>query len=52
MKAATEIAETAASEGKAFCVIRVNVGEDDNAIREAVVKVLEQKVIIVIFSVL
>eukprot|EP00268_Persea_americana_P036897 TRINITY_DN3643_c0_g1_i1.p1 TRINITY_DN3643_c0_g1~~TRINITY_DN3643_c0_g1_i1.p1 ORF type:complete len:1003 (+),score=232.52 TRINITY_DN3643_c0_g1_i1:69-3077(+) len=51
VKAATEIAETAASEGKTFCVIRVNVGVDATAIREAVLKILEQKKIsVMVFS--
>ncbi|XP_017696248.2 alanine--tRNA ligase-like [Phoenix dactylifera] len=43
IKAATEIAESAASEGKAFCISRVDVGLDTTAIREAVLKVMDQK---------
>eukprot|EP00262_Sarcandra_glabra_P004427 TRINITY_DN1544_c0_g3_i1.p1 TRINITY_DN1544_c0_g3~~TRINITY_DN1544_c0_g3_i1.p1 ORF type:complete len:1000 (+),score=224.20 TRINITY_DN1544_c0_g3_i1:2-3001(+) len=51
IKAATEIAETAASEGKSFCITRVNVGLDTTAVREAVLKVMEQKGIsILLFS--
>ncbi|XP_077222663.1 alanine--tRNA ligase-like [Tasmannia lanceolata] len=42
-KAAIEIAELAASGGKAFCVLCVDVGLDATAIREAVGKVLDQK---------
>lgn len=45
VKVATETAEVAASDGKAFCVSRVDVGLDVAAVREAVLKVLEQKVI-------
>lgn len=45
VKVATETAEAAASEGKAFCVSCVDVGLDAAAVREAVLKVLEQKVI-------
>lgn len=44
IEAATQMAEAAAAEGKAFCVFRVDVGLDTNAIREAVLKVVEQKV--------
>lgn len=43
VKIATETAEAAASEGKAFCVSCVDVGLDAAAVREAVLKVLEQK---------
>ncbi|KAL5552999.1 hypothetical protein UlMin_040400 [Ulmus minor] len=39
----TKIAEKAISEGKAFCVSRVNVGLDPAAVREAVIKVTGQK---------
>ena len=46
VKVATEAADAASSEGKAFCVAQVDVGTDTAAIREAVVKVMEQKVII------
>ncbi|CAN1255174.1 Alanine--tRNA ligase [Linum perenne] len=44
VQVATEIAETAASEGKAFCITRVDVGLDATAVREAAMKVLERKV--------
>lgn len=40
-----EKAELAASEGKPFCISRVDVGLDVAAVREAVTKVMEQKVI-------
>lgn len=49
VKVATETAEVAASDGKAFCVSRVDVGLDAAAVREAVLKVLEQKVIAILF---
>ncbi|CAK9166000.1 unnamed protein product [Ilex paraguariensis] len=39
------MAEIAASDGKAFCISHVHVGSDTAAIREAVVKIMEQKVI-------
>ncbi|KAL0358791.1 UNVERIFIED_CONTAM: Alanine--tRNA ligase [Sesamum angustifolium] len=48
MKKATEVAlqmaEGASSNGKAYCISLVDVGGDTAAIREAVVKVMEQKV--------
>ena len=44
-----EIAEAAASEGKAFCIIRVDVGADTTAVREAVLKVMDQKVSLFLF---
>lgn len=44
VKVATEVAEVASSSGKTYCVSHVNVGSDTAAIREAVVKVMEQKV--------
>lgn len=43
VKVATETAESAASNGKAFCISRVEVGLDAAAVREAVLKVIEQK---------
>ena len=49
VKVATETAEVAASDGKGFCVSRVDVGLDAAAVREAVLKVLEQKVIAIHF---
>ncbi|XP_042501515.1 alanine--tRNA ligase-like [Macadamia integrifolia] len=51
LKVATEMAELAASDGKAFCVSRVTVGLDAEAIREAVLKTADQKGIsIMLFS--
>ena len=44
-KVAVEMAEAAASDGKGFCVSHVDVGSDAAAIRKAVVKVMEQKVV-------
>lgn len=44
LKAASEMAESATSHGKTYCVLRVSVGLDTSAVREAVVKVMEQKV--------
>ena len=44
VEAALEMADVATSDGKAFCISRVNVGSDTTAIREAVVRVMEQKV--------
>eukprot|EP00257_Ricinus_communis_P022363 XP_015582068.1 alanine--tRNA ligase [Ricinus communis] len=43
VKIATEMAEVAASEGKQFCISRVDVGLDAAAVREAVSKVLQKK---------
>ena len=45
VKVAIETAEVSSSDGKAFCISHVNVGLDAAAVREAVVKVMEQKVI-------
>lgn len=39
------MAEAAASGGKAYCILQIGVGLDTAAVREAVVKVMEQKVI-------
>lgn len=44
IKVTNEIAEVAVSNGMAFCVSRVDVGLDPNAVREAVQKVMEHKV--------
>lgn len=44
IKEVSEKAETVCSEGKGFCVAHVSVGSDNAAIREAVVRVMEQKV--------
>ncbi|KAM7495568.1 hypothetical protein LguiB_030177 [Lonicera macranthoides] len=43
VRVATEMAEVASTDGKAFCISHVSVGSDTTAIREAVVKVMEQK---------
>ncbi|KAI3472519.1 hypothetical protein Pfo_028013 [Paulownia fortunei] len=43
IKVATQMAEVTFSNGKDYCVSHVNVGSDTAAIREAVVKVMEQK---------
>ncbi|GAA0174133.1 aminoacyl-tRNA synthetase [Lithospermum erythrorhizon] len=42
VKVATEMAQDAASKGLPFCVLQVNVGADNAAVREAVVKVMEK----------
>lgn len=44
VQAAIETAEITARDGKPFCILRVDVGPDTNAIREAVVKVKDEKV--------
>lgn len=43
---ASEKAETAVSEGKTYCICRVDVGLDAAAVREAVQKVIQQKVLV------
>lgn len=48
VQAATEAAEAAASDGKTFCIIQLDVGLDAAAVREAVSKVMEKKVIPII----
>ncbi|XP_039132084.1 LOW QUALITY PROTEIN: alanine--tRNA ligase [Dioscorea cayenensis subsp. rotundata] len=51
IKAAMDAADAAVSQSKAFCLIRVNVGLDTTAVREAVLKVVDQKGLpIMIFS--
>ncbi|GFS45775.1 alanyl-tRNA synthetase [Actinidia rufa] len=51
VEVALEMAEVATSGGKAFCISRVNVGSDTTAIREAVVRVMEQKgMAVMVFS--
>ena len=45
VKLATEAAESAASDGKTFCIIQLDVGLDAAAVREAVSNVMEKKVI-------
>jgi len=44
VKTTIEKAEAAVSEGKTFCIARVDVGLDAAAVREAVQKVIQQKV--------
>ncbi|XP_021911868.1 alanine--tRNA ligase-like, partial [Carica papaya] len=43
VKIATETAEIATSAGNSFCISHVNVGLDAAAVREAVLKVMDQK---------
>ncbi|KAL8095523.1 hypothetical protein AgCh_036814 [Apium graveolens] len=43
IKDVSEKAEAVCSEGKGFCIARVSVGSDNAAMREAVVRVMEQK---------
>ncbi|KAI3905288.1 hypothetical protein MKW92_005228 [Papaver armeniacum] len=51
VKVATEMAETAISDGKAFCISLIDVGIDPAAAREAVLKVMEKKGLpIMVFS--
>ncbi|CAN7097691.1 unnamed protein product [Brassica rapa subsp. narinosa] len=51
VKVATEAAESAASDGKTFCIIQLDVGLDAAAVREAVSKVMEKKgMSIMVFS--
>ncbi|KAJ8537036.1 hypothetical protein K7X08_035437 [Anisodus acutangulus] len=51
VKAASEMAEAAASGGKAYCILQIGVGLDTAAVREAVVKVMEQKgMAVLVFS--
>ncbi|KAG7657024.1 DHHA1 domain [Arabidopsis suecica] len=51
VKLATEAAESAASDGKTFCIIQLDVGLDAAAVREAVSKVMEKKgMSIMVFS--
>ena len=45
MKISTEMAEVAASQGKSFCISLLDVGLDTTAVREAVLKVIELKVL-------
>lgn len=52
VKIASENADAAVSEGKTFCISRVDVGLDAAAVREAVQKVIQQKRIsVMVFSV-
>ncbi|WOL19049.1 alanine--tRNA ligase [Canna indica] len=51
VKAATDAAKAALSEGKTFCIMQVDVGLDTAAVREAVLKVLElQGLAVMVFS--
>ncbi|KAK4721434.1 hypothetical protein R3W88_011667 [Solanum pinnatisectum] len=51
VKAASEMAEAAASGGKEYCILQIGVGLDTAAVREAVVKVMEQKgMAVLVFS--
>lgn len=47
-----EVAEAAASEGRSFCIGRADVGADTTAVREAVLKIMDQKVSGSVFAVL
>ncbi|KAG8390518.1 hypothetical protein BUALT_Bualt01G0091700 [Buddleja alternifolia] len=52
IEVATQMAEGALSNGKAYCISLVNVGTDTAAIREAVVKVMEKKgMAVMVFSI-
>lgn len=44
LKVTLDKAEIALSDGKAYCVVEVNVGSDTSAIRDAAVEVSKQKV--------
>nr|GMC68220.1 alanine--tRNA ligase [Ipomoea batatas] len=49
--AASEMADAAVSGGKAYCILRLGIGLDTAAVRDAVVKVMEQKgIAVLIFS--
>lgn len=43
------MAEAAVSGGKAYCILRLGIGLDTAAVRDAVVKVMEQKVVIYLY---
>ncbi|ESQ30458.1 hypothetical protein EUTSA_v10011205mg [Eutrema salsugineum] len=43
VEVATEAAESAASDGKMFCIVQLDVGLDAAAVREAVSKVMQKK---------
>jgi alanyl-tRNA synthetase len=47
VKTALDAAEAALSEKKPYCVTQVSVGLDTTAVREAVLKVMDQKVSII-----
>lgn len=46
IKVATEAAESAASDGNTFCVVKLDVGLDLVAVRAAVLQVMEKKAIL------
>ncbi|KAG6426634.1 hypothetical protein SASPL_110861 [Salvia splendens] len=51
IEAAIQTAEGASSNGKNYCISLVDVGSDTTAIREAVVKIMEQKgIAVMVFS--
>ncbi|XP_047319676.1 alanine--tRNA ligase-like [Impatiens glandulifera] len=50
IKVAAETAEAAAADGKSFCISCIDVGSDTNALREAVVKVMEKNIAGMVFS--
>ena len=50
LQVAKEMAELAASDGKAFCIFHVDVGLDTAAVREAVCKVMEKVIFTSFFS--
>ncbi|TQD90391.1 hypothetical protein C1H46_024028 [Malus baccata] len=50
VKVATEMAEVAASDGKAYCVSQVDVGLDTAAVREAVLKITGMGMPAMVFS--
>ncbi|KAM2655228.1 hypothetical protein EV1_010900 [Malus domestica] len=50
VKVATEMAEVAASDGKAYCVSQVDVGLDAAAVREAVLKITGMGIPAMVFS--
>ncbi|KAI3860488.1 hypothetical protein MKW92_015328 [Papaver armeniacum] len=50
VKVATEMAETAISDGKAFCISLIDVELDPAAAREAVLKVIEKGLPVMVFS--
>lgn len=47
----TSVADKAASEGKSFCICQVSVGLDTTAVREAVLRIMDQKgLAVMVFS--
>lgn len=43
VKVATEVAESATSDGKTFCIVKLDVGLDLVAVREAALEVMVKK---------